>query len=134
MPPKPKFTGDQIVAAALNIVSAEGIEGLTAQRLSRELGSSASPIFTVFDNMKEIQDRVRQAAMAKFEAGGPHSPGMPAFKEIGMKLHAALHACTTMNENGVQCSASSVKILVHGTRSAFFAATSARMKLVLLSC
>lgn len=86
MPPKPKFTRDQIIAAALNIVSAEGIEGLTAQRLSRELGSSASPIFTVFDNMKEIQDRVRQAAMAKFEAGGPHSPGMPAFKEIGMKM------------------------------------------------
>ena len=52
----------------------------------------------------------------------------------GMKFHAALHACTTMNENGVQCSAASVKILVHGTRSAFFAATSARMKLVLLSC
>ena len=52
----------------------------------------------------------------------------------GMKLHAALHACTTMNENEVQCSAASVKILVHGTRSAFFAATSARMKLVLLSC
>lgn len=51
-----------------------------------------------------------------------------------MKLHAALHACTTMNENEVQCSAASVKILVHGTRSAFFAATSARMKLVLLSC
>ena len=53
---------------------------------------------------------------------------------LDMKLHAALHACTTMNENGVQCSAASVKILVHGTRSAFFAATSARMKLVLLSC
>lgn len=52
----------------------------------------------------------------------------------GIKLHAALHACTTMNENGVQRSAASVKILVHGTRSAFFAATSARIKLVLLSC
>ena len=53
---------------------------------------------------------------------------------MGKKLHAALHACTTMNENEVQCSAASVKILVHGTRSAFFAATCARMKLVLLSC
>ena len=53
---------------------------------------------------------------------------------LGMKLHAALHSCTTMNENEVQQPAAYGKIDMHGTRSAFFAATSARMKLVLLSC
>ena len=48
MPPKPKFTKEEIVAAALELVSANGIEALTARELSAYLGSSARPIFTVF--------------------------------------------------------------------------------------
>ena len=47
MPPKPKFTKEEIVAAALELVSANGIEALTARELSAYLGSSARPIFTV---------------------------------------------------------------------------------------
>ena len=30
------------------------------------LGSSARPIFTVFDSMKQVQDAVREAAMRRF--------------------------------------------------------------------
>lgn len=37
MPPKPRFTREEIVAAALDIVSRKGIEALTA----RELGDTA---------------------------------------------------------------------------------------------
>ena len=35
MPPKPKFTREEIVAAALELVSAKGMEALT----SRDLGA-----------------------------------------------------------------------------------------------
>ena len=55
MPPKPKFTRDEIVQAALTIVSEKGVEALTAKELGDALGASARPIFTVFASMKEAQ-------------------------------------------------------------------------------
>ncbi|MDY5987040.1 MAG: helix-turn-helix domain-containing protein, partial [Lachnoclostridium sp.] len=66
MPPKPKFTRDEIVAAALDMVSERGMEALTARDLGQRLGSSARPIFTVFENMEEVQKEVRKAAMQRY--------------------------------------------------------------------
>lgn len=87
MPPKPKFTKEEIVAAALGIVSQKGIDALTAQALGNALGSSARPIFTIFNSMKEVQEEVRIAAMAKFEHFSPCVlPDMPVFKQVGMKM------------------------------------------------
>ena len=63
MPPKPKFTKEEIVQTALAVVSEKGVEALTAKELGNALGSSARPIFTVFSSMKEVQDAVREAAM-----------------------------------------------------------------------
>lgn len=68
MPPKPKFTKEEIVQAALNVVSEKGVEALTAKELGTALGSSARPIFTVFNSMKEVRDEVRIAAMQRFES------------------------------------------------------------------
>lgn len=104
MPPKPRFTREEIVAAALDIVSRKGIEALTARELGEALGSSARPIFTVFRSMKELQQEVRSAAMRRFESyAGRTMPGVPMFKQVGMQLielrragaealSAALHA------------------------------------------
>lgn len=87
MPPKPKFTKDEIVAAALGVVSRKGIDALTAQALGNALGSSARPIFTIFSSMKEVQDEVRIAAMKRFEAFDPAAgTDMPVFKQVGMKM------------------------------------------------
>lgn len=87
MPPKPKFTREEIVAAALAIVSDSGADTLTAKRLGEALGCSASPIFTVFSSMGEIQNEVRQAAMSRFEAYAHRAGGdMPAFKQVGMQM------------------------------------------------
>ena len=44
MPPKPKFTKDEIVDAALDIVSRDGVEAMTAREVGERLGSSARPI------------------------------------------------------------------------------------------
>ena len=55
MPPKAKFTKQQISDAALQIVRDEGIEHLTSRNLGKKLGSSACPIFTVFANMEEVE-------------------------------------------------------------------------------
>lgn len=87
MPPKPRFKREEIVAAAMEIVAQKGIEGLTTQELRDVLQCSASPIFTVFDTMKEIQDEVRIAAMKRFEEFAVADiPNMPIFKQIGIKM------------------------------------------------
>lgn len=62
MPPKAKFTREQITEAALDIVREEGLDNLTARALGQRLGSSACPIFTVFENMEEVQQAVLRAA------------------------------------------------------------------------
>lgn len=87
MPPKPRFTKEEIVSAAMEVVSEKGIDALTAQELRNVLHCSASPIFTVFNTMKEIQEEVRIAAMKRFEAfAEANITDMPVFKQIGMKM------------------------------------------------
>ncbi len=67
MPPKAKFTREEIVEAALNIVKRDGFEALTSRALGAYLGSSARPIFTVFQNMYEVQQAVIDAAKALYK-------------------------------------------------------------------
>lgn len=84
IPPKAKFTKEQITSAALEIVREETIKGLTARMLAKKLGSSACPIFTVFKNMEEVQQSVMEAAKACYR--GYVERGLtdtPAFKGVG---------------------------------------------------
>jgi AcrR family transcriptional regulator len=67
MPPKAKFTKEEITEAALNIVQTNGFEALTARELGTRLGSSARPIFTVFKNMGEVQQAVIQSAKTVYK-------------------------------------------------------------------
>ena len=62
MPPKAKFTREEIITAGFNSVKREGREALTARSLAEELGSSPRPIFSVFNNMEEVQSSVVCAA------------------------------------------------------------------------
>lgn len=54
MPPKPKCTKEQIVKAALKLVSERGEKALTARELGKKLGSSSCPIFTALGSMDEL--------------------------------------------------------------------------------
>ena len=67
MPPRPKFTREEIIEAALNIVSESGIAALTARNLADRLGCSPRPVFTVFKNMDEVLAEVTVAAMGRYE-------------------------------------------------------------------
>ena len=67
MPPKAKFTKDEIIEAALNIVRTNGYEALTSRALGIYLGSSARPIFTVFKNMEEVQQAMTEAAKTLYK-------------------------------------------------------------------
>lgn len=89
MPPKPKFAKDEIVAAALDIVSGGGVDALTARELGRALGSSARPIFTVFDGMEQLLCAVKDAAMQRYDSFFEMTPkDIPRFKRQGMQMLA----------------------------------------------
>ena len=53
MPPKPKFTKDEIINAAFEIVRTRGEHALTAREVGKYLKTSSSPIFTVFNDMED---------------------------------------------------------------------------------
>ena len=87
MPPKAKFTKEQITKAALGVVSEKGAQALTAKELGAALGTSTTPIFTVFNSMQEVQDAVMLAAMEQFEEYAHKVSYMgPVFKQVGMQM------------------------------------------------
>lgn len=67
MPPKAKFTREEIVGAAFEIVRREGFGALTARSLAAALRSSPRPIFTVFRGMDEVQEEVMKKARRLYE-------------------------------------------------------------------
>lgn len=87
MPPKPKFTKEEIAEAALVIVKEKGVNALTSRELCRKLNSSASPIFTVFKNMNDVKSAAREIALREFEEySADFKNYTPAFKRFGMQM------------------------------------------------
>ena len=81
------LTKEAVTGAGLAIVRREGQNALTARALSRELGCSLSPIFTVFKDMDEIQVSVKKAAEDFFaDFMKDVNEFEPAFKEFGLRL------------------------------------------------
>ncbi len=58
MPPKPKFTKEEITRAALELVREKGEEHLTSRDVGNALGCSSRPIFTAFSSMGELRAAV----------------------------------------------------------------------------
>lgn len=88
MPPRAKFTKEEIIETALNIVRKEGFDALTARALGSKLGSSARPIFTIFHSMDEVQQAVRKAARDLYDsyvgdALSKDRPYQERFKSVG---------------------------------------------------
>lgn len=87
MPPKFKFTRDEITSAAVNVTRKKGPDGLTARALAEELGCSVKPIFGLFKNMEEVQSAVMNAAQDIYEsylAEDMTSGKYPLYKASGM--------------------------------------------------
>lgn len=91
LPPKQKFTKEEIVAASLNILRREGMAAITARALGESLGSSSRPIFTVFKNMDEVITETTKAARAVYnEYIKVGLAQIPAFKGVGFEyIHFA---------------------------------------------
>ena len=86
MPPKAKFTREEIVSAALELVREDGMSALTARGLGAKLGSSARPIFTVFKGMEEVSCEVIKAAKQIYDEYVERGlANENAFKGVGMQ-------------------------------------------------
>lgn len=87
MPPKPKYSREEIISAALELVSEKGIHALTARNIGARLGISARPVFTAFKNMEEVQQEVRKGARTLFGSYAEKAMNYtPAFKQMGMQM------------------------------------------------
>lgn len=89
MPPKPKFTREQVAQAALEMIKEGGASALTARDLGARMGTSARPIFTLFKNMEDVKRTARELAVKEFMAFiSDYREYTPAFKRIGMMIVA----------------------------------------------
>lgn len=62
MPPKFKFTKEEIIRAAFDITREDGITSVTARAVGAKLNSSSKVIFGLFQNMEELQKEIIKAA------------------------------------------------------------------------
>ena len=87
MPPKFKFTKDEITKAALDLTREKGISGLTARALAAKLGCSVKPIFGLFQNMEEVSLAVLTEAEKVYYSyleNEMAADKYPAYKASGM--------------------------------------------------
>lgn len=86
MPPKPKFTREEVVSAALDFVREKGADALTSRGLGEYLGCSSCPIFTLFADMDDLKKEVGKKAKALFDSYMEVAEEYtPAYKKRGMQ-------------------------------------------------
>lgn len=86
MPPQAKYTKQEILETAYEILRQEGPAALTARHLGEKLGGSSRPIFTVFSGMQDVQQGALD--LAKKEYAAYLDRGLretPPFKGAGME-------------------------------------------------
>ena len=87
MPPKARYTREEIIEVAFQMARENGIESVVARELGKRLGTSSSPIFTAFKNMEELHTEVRNMAMKEFESYVSDALSFtPAFKHVGERM------------------------------------------------
>lgn len=87
MPPKPKFTREEVASVAFAMIKEGGVSALTARDLGARMGTSARPIFTLFKNMDDVKQAARALAVKEFmEYISDYREYSPAFKRIGMMI------------------------------------------------
>jgi AcrR family transcriptional regulator len=87
IPPKCKFTREEVVAVALDIARCQGAQAVTARAVGARLDSSPKVIFSLFENMEELNREVLSSAhqlyldyIDKAMAAGDYPP----YKASGM--------------------------------------------------
>ncbi|MDB1089082.1 TetR/AcrR family transcriptional regulator C-terminal domain-containing protein [Streptomyces sp. ACA25] len=93
-PRKPLLTRDRIVATALRLVDAEGLQAVSTRRLAAELGVSGPSLYHHFRTKDDILDAVADTVCAPVEVAmfDNGSPWPAALVEWARSYRAALRA------------------------------------------
>ena len=86
MPPKTVFTKEEIIQTAFEIFKNEGIENITARNIAAKLGCSTAPIYTNFNNIDEIKQKVLEKAFDILQGYTEKEYTHNAFLNIGVGL------------------------------------------------
>ena len=66
MPPKPKFTKEEIIQTAVRIAEEKGLSAITARELADRLSVSSRPIYSYFESVDELKKEVIKTIMKIF--------------------------------------------------------------------
>lgn len=87
MPPKAKFTKEEIVTAAVDIIRDSGAEAITAKEIGKRMGTSTRPMFTWFKTVEELRDAATVEAWRIYNRYVEQGLSMtPPFKGYGMQF------------------------------------------------
>lgn len=87
MPPKAKFSKEDIIKAALELTRKSGASSVTARALAEQLGTSVKPIFGLFSGMEELKKDVLDTTNTiyqSFLANEMTSGQYPPYKASGI--------------------------------------------------
>jgi len=84
MPPKTRYTRDDVLEAALQVVRSDGLRAVSARSVAKALKASTAPVSTAFASMQLLVEAVVEQLLARLlmaveEAGGPDALRAAAF-------------------------------------------------------
>ena len=86
MPPKAKFTKEEIIAVAVDIIRDSGVEAITAKEIGKRMGTSTRPMFTWFKTVEELRMAATEEARKIYNQYAERGLAMtPPFKGLGMQ-------------------------------------------------
>ncbi|MBE5937110.1 MAG: TetR/AcrR family transcriptional regulator [Lachnospiraceae bacterium] len=86
MPPKPKYTKEELLSVALDLTRENGIDAVVARNLGQVLNVSPSTVFTHFDTVEDIRMAVIEQARSMYNEYVEDGLNMtPPLKGFGMQ-------------------------------------------------
>lgn len=84
--PKPKYTKEQLVETAVDIIRENSVSAITAQEIAKRLGTSTRPVFTYFNTLEELRTAATLKARQLYNTYAERGLAMtPAFKGYAME-------------------------------------------------
>lgn len=66
MPPRTKIQKEDIIETAYQLVRQEGMEGINARAIAKQMNTSIQPIFHKFSNMEELKQEVIEKIIQEY--------------------------------------------------------------------
>ena len=85
MPKAMKYSKEEVVQVAYEIVKEEGIEGINARKIAKKLNASVHPIFNHFENIEELKKAVVEKIVETYHSYMISGKGKEKYyKEMGL--------------------------------------------------